>query len=57
MSSPPLTTIRVYKEEMGSIAVRLVIEEIEDKSRKSKTMLVPTKLIERESVKAIERNQ
>jgi LacI family transcriptional regulator len=50
MSSPPLTTVRVYKEEMGSIAVRNLLLTFEDSSVKSSTTLVPTRLIERESV-------
>ncbi|MDZ7262408.1 MAG: substrate-binding domain-containing protein, partial [candidate division KSB1 bacterium] len=53
MSSPPLTTMRVYKEELGSIAVRHLLERIRDRSKKPMTTLVPTRLIERESVKRI----
>jgi LacI family transcriptional regulator len=49
-SSPPLTTIRVYKEELGSIAVRNLLEGMNDPSRKPITTCVPTRLIERESV-------
>jgi LacI family transcriptional regulator len=53
MSAPPLTTIRVYKEELGSIAVRLLLETINDHDRKPTTTLVPTRLVERESVKKL----
>lgn len=51
IASPTLTTIRVYKEEMGSIAVRMLIDAIEHASSKSVTTLVPTRLVERESVR------
>lgn len=49
-SSPALTTIRVYKEELGSIAVRHLLKVIAQEWVNPMTMLVPTKLIERESV-------
>ena len=50
MASPQLTTIRVYKEEMGSIAVRLLLQHIKGEIAKSVTTIVPTKLVERNSV-------
>lgn len=50
MASPPLTTVRVYKEELGSIAVRMLLQKINDDLDKSMTTLVPTKLVKRESV-------
>lgn len=53
ISSPPLTTIRVYKEELGSIAVRTLLKIINDKIEKATTTIVPVKLIERESVRAV----
>lgn len=53
ISSPPLTTIRVYKEELGSIAVRTLLKIINDEIEKATTTIVPIKLIERESVKAV----
>jgi LacI family transcriptional regulator len=48
--SPPLTTIRVYKEQMGSIAVRTLFKVIQHEIEQPVTTLVPTRLIERESV-------
>lgn len=51
ISSPPLTTIRVYKEEMGSIAVRILIEMIGQPEPKPLMTLVPTRIVERESVR------
>jgi len=50
ISSPPLSTIRVYKEEMGSIAVRILLQIINNELGKPVITLVPTKLVERESV-------
>jgi len=50
ISSPPLSTIRVYKEEMGSIAVRILLETLNTEKYKPVTTLVPTRLVERESV-------
>ena len=53
MSSPQLTTIRVYKEEMGSIAVRLLLQHLRCEINKPVTSIVPTRLVERSSVKQI----
>ena len=53
MSSPPLTTVRVYKEEMGSIAVRILLQIIGNEIDRPVTTLVPTRLVERESTSAI----
>ena len=50
MISPPLTTIRVYKEQMGSIAVRTLFKVMSDHTLHPFTTMVPTRLVERESV-------
>ena len=50
MISPPLSTIRVYKEQMGSIAVRILFKVLNHEITEPVTTLVPTRLIERESV-------
>ena len=50
ISSPPLTTIRVYKEEMGSIAVRNILKIIDNRSAANSNTVMPIKLIERNSV-------
>ncbi len=51
LTVPPLTTIRVYKEELGSIAVRQLLSAISNPNQKPTTVIVPTKLVERESVR------
>ncbi|MBA7667037.1 Ribose operon repressor [subsurface metagenome] len=51
LCSPPLSTIRVYKEEMGSIAVRVLLKIMGGEIKTPVTTMVPVKLIERESVK------
>lgn len=53
LSSPPLTTMRVYKEEMGSIAVRYLIQLIKKELHHSIKTIVPTKLVERNSVSCV----
>jgi LacI family transcriptional regulator len=50
ISSPPLSTVRVYKEEMGSIAVRILLQTLNSELDKPVTTLIPTKLVERKSV-------
>jgi len=50
IASPPLTTVRVYKEEMGSIAVRILLQTLRKEIDKPLTTLVPIRIVERESV-------
>ena len=50
MASPPLTTVRVYKEELGSIAVRNLLKIVKREETKAVNTLVPIKFIERDSV-------
>ncbi len=51
MSTPSLTTVRVYKEELGSIAVRTILNLIRGEKGKPVTTIMPAKLIERQSVR------
>lgn len=53
MSTPPLTTVRVYKEELGSVAVRNLRQIIHGENEGHSTTIVPVKLIQRSSVKNI----
>jgi LacI family transcriptional regulator len=53
MISPPLTTIRAYKEELGSIAVRTLLKQIEDSKIQNSTHIIPIRLVERQSVAKI----
>jgi len=56
ISSPPLTTVRVYKEELGSIAVRTILKVVQQGAGRPTNMIVPVRLIERESVSTRARN-
>ncbi|MFS0615945.1 LacI family DNA-binding transcriptional regulator [Lederbergia ruris] len=47
--TPPLTTVRVYKEEMGRIAVKLLIQRMEGSITLPLSSYLPTKLIVRNS--------
>ncbi|MBU5593251.1 LacI family DNA-binding transcriptional regulator [Clostridium sp. MSJ-4] len=51
---PPLTTMKIYTEFMSETAVQLLMERIKDERKISKKVIVPTKLIIRESCKALE---
>ena len=51
VATPPLTTVRVYKEELGSIGVRTLLRTINGEIVKPINTIVPVKLVERQSVK------
>ncbi|MEA1974500.1 MAG: substrate-binding domain-containing protein [Bacillota bacterium] len=48
---PPLTTIKIYSENMGIMAVRTLIERIENKRDIAIQIIISNKLIERDSVR------
>jgi LacI family transcriptional regulator len=48
--SPSLTTVRLYMEFMGDTAVELITEQIYTKRKICKKVVIPARLIERESV-------
>ena len=50
IATPPLTTIRVYKEELGSIGVRTLLRSISGEIDKPVTTIIPIRLVERKSV-------
>lgn len=52
-SEPALTTIRVYKQKMGMIAVERLIDRITESPIETVRVEVSTKLIERESTRRI----
>lgn len=51
----PLTTIRVYKERMGELAVKLLNDKINSPTEETVKILVGTRLIERESTSKLSR--
>lgn len=57
MVDPALTTIHVYKQEMGEMAVRELLFAIENKSRINLKIQVCTEFVERDSVREIKRPQ
>ncbi|HEX9973551.1 MAG TPA: LacI family DNA-binding transcriptional regulator [bacterium] len=52
-ATPTLTTVRVYKEELGSIGVRMLLQIINGENTTPVTTIVPTRLIERDSVNGL----
>jgi LacI family transcriptional regulator len=50
---PPLTTVKLYTEIMGETAVDLLLEKITSKREVCKKITINTKLIKRESAKAL----
>ena len=53
ISSPPLTTFNVLKEEIGRTAARLLISQSEEQFRLPSKLEILTDFIERDSVKNI----
>ncbi|MCK8061484.1 MULTISPECIES: LacI family DNA-binding transcriptional regulator [unclassified Fusibacter] len=47
---PPLTTVKIHSEDMGSLAVRMLIDRLSNKRRVAVKSSVAVELIERESV-------
>lgn len=48
---PPLTTVKIYSEDMGKLAVRTLLERIDGIREVSVKVLVSTKLVVRDSIK------
>jgi len=49
LCEPPLTTVRIFRREMGRVAVRRLLELIREPSRKPARTDVPCELVHRES--------
>jgi len=56
MASPPLTTVRVYKEELGSVAVRNLRHMIFEETMIHTSTIIPVRLVKRNSVKRLDAN-
>lgn len=56
LSNPNMTTVKVYTEEMGSIAVRRLVDKIDNEDKEVPLKIeIDTKLIERNSVAKLAR--
>ena len=53
ISSPSLTTIRVFKQDMGRMAVKRLIDKIQNKNSIHTKTEICTEFVERESVRAL----
>lgn len=51
--APPLTTIKIYIDLMGETAIELMLERLKSERKVSKKVVLPTKLIIRDSCKNI----
>ncbi len=51
--SPQLTTVHIYTGEIGRQAVKMLVEDIDGESESTRTVMVDTELIQRESVQEI----
>ena len=55
VSTPELTTIHVYKQELGKVAVRRVLDHVQYPGRHEKMKIqISTKFVERGSVKNLD---
>jgi len=51
LMGPPLTTVRIFTQEIGSSCMKLLVEKLHNGSQGVTTRWVETELVERESVK------
>jgi DNA-binding LacI/PurR family transcriptional regulator len=50
---PPLTTVRVPKEQIGDACMRLLLARLRDPRMAVAKQVLPTELVERESVSSV----
>lgn len=53
ISSPTLTTIKVFKQEMGQMAVRRLVDQIKGEYKVNMKIQICSEFVERESVKSL----
>ncbi len=51
LMDPPLTTVRVHKEEIGQALVKLLLEKLHQPDGPTRKLTLPTELVVRETVK------
>lgn len=51
LMDPPLTTVRVHKEEIGQALMKLLLEKMHQPARRFPKHILPTQLVVRETVK------
>ncbi|NLI59838.1 MAG: LacI family transcriptional regulator [Clostridiales bacterium] len=56
ITTPRLTTIKVFKEEMGSVAVKRLIHKIDHHDKITQKIEINTELVMRESIKKLQKN-
>ena len=54
-SNPPLTTIKQNKKKMGTTAMEMLVDLIENKEVSSKKIILDTEIIERATVKELKK--
>ncbi len=53
LMDPPLTTVRVRKEEIGQALMKLLLEKLQQPEAPSRKVVLPTELVVRETVKLL----
>lgn len=53
LMDPPLTTVRVHKEEIGQTCMKMLLERLHDPDQPFTEKVLPTELVVRESVKRL----
>lgn len=57
LMDPPLTTVRVHKEEIGQACMEMLLERLHQASRPITERLLPTELVVRGTVRRIDKSQ
>ncbi|WP_341480040.1 LacI family DNA-binding transcriptional regulator [Paenibacillus dendrobii] len=55
--NPPLTTVRVFSEEMGKTAVKLMLDRLKSGREASLQVTIPTELVVRKSCRGVKKDE